>query len=275
MSIDINVKKIILDIVKIKCNHRGRKSSQSDEHFLEIFIDLLKDYTKWKCIDKEVYKKSKYTHDHYRKKFISWVNNGVFDAALQIILKLNKHYLSDESKINCFIDATNIRNVNGSYKRNIDMNNKTLLGRLYADKWKRNLKVTILITDKNHLLDVKVSSGQSHDITVIPHIAKELFATCNSNKRHRITVCGDKGYASKANEKLFEKNGMYYVTPEKKYKNKKTKPKQQPIEKDRHKVENYFCHLKKFTRIKFLYDKMVSVYVGFLKLAILVKSNTG
>ena len=200
MDMNINAKKIILDLVNIMCNRRGPKSSQSDEHFLEIFIDLLKDYTKWKCVDKKVYKKSYFTHDHYRKKFISWVKNGVFDAALEIIMKLNRNYLSDQSKIDCFVDATNIRNVNGSYKRNLDANGATLLGRLYADKWKRNLKVSILITDQNHLLDVKVSSGQSHDITVIPYFCKNLFAKISSNKRHRVTVCGDKGYTSKKND---------------------------------------------------------------------------
>ena len=44
------------------------------------------------------------------------------------------------------MDATNIRNINGNYKRNIYNDGNSLLGRLYCDKYKRCLKVSILIT---------------------------------------------------------------------------------------------------------------------------------
>ena len=45
------IKKIILTVVKKNCNKFGRKSIQSDEHFLDMFIEFVKNYTKWKCLN--------------------------------------------------------------------------------------------------------------------------------------------------------------------------------------------------------------------------------
>ena len=60
---DFIVNKIILDIVKLKCNEVGRKSRLSDSHFLDVFMRFCKDYTKWKCLDECIF--SQYTHDNY------------------------------------------------------------------------------------------------------------------------------------------------------------------------------------------------------------------
>lgn len=263
-------KKIILDLVELNCNKVGRKSRESNEHFLDIFTVFLKDYTKWKCLD--TYKFAKYTSDNYRKKFIYWIRSKVFSDACDVVNKLINSNLINEKSVNCFIDGTNIRNINGSKKRNLDENGETLLGRIYCDKFKRGLKVTVLITDKNYLLDVIISNGGKHDITVIPQIYEKLIKEQKSNKKHRINIVGDKGYVSKKIKKDFAKKKMHYITPLKK--NAKADDKfyyDQSLLKKRHLVENYFAHMKQCTRIRFMYEKYVFIYEGFLHLSILLR----
>jgi len=267
------VKKIILDLVDLKCNKFGRKSSEPNEHFLNMFIEVLSDYTKWKCLDKHVW--SKYTFDNYRKKFHYWVRMGIFNDALDIIQAILNSNCVNEKSLACFIDGTNIRNINGSYKRNTDKDGNTLLGRLYCDKFKRGLKVTVVITDKNYLLNVIVSNGASHDITVVPQIREKLKRMHKSNKKHRINIVGDKGYISNNIKKQFAKDKMHYITPNKK---NKVQPEEylwhdKSLLKQRHLVENYFAHIKQFTRVRLLYEKRVDIYKGFLLLAILLRSS--
>ena len=267
------IKKIILDLVNSKCNKYGRKSSESNEHFLDMFIEVLSDYTKWKCLDKHIW--SKYTSDNYRKKFHYWVRMGIFDDAYDIVQAILNSKCVNEKSLACFIDGTNIRNINGSYKRNTDKNGNTLLGRLHCDKFKRGLKVTIVITNKNYLLNVIVSNGASHDITVVPQIREKLKKMHKSTKRHRINIVGDKGYISNNIKKQFAKDKMHYITPNKK---NKVQSEEYPwhdksLLKQRYLVENYFAHIKQFARIRLMYEKRVIIYKGFLLLAILLRSS--
>ena len=265
------VKQIILGVVKLKCNHFGKKSKETDEHFLDMFILFLKDYTKWKCLD--FCTLSKYTSDNYRKKFHYWVRMGVFNDAYDIIYEMVKNKLVNHKSVNCFIDATNIRNINGSYKNNLDENGNTLLGRLYCDKFKRGLKVTILLTEENYPLDVKISNGGSHDITIVPEIKEKLIRNFKSNKKHRVNIVGDKGYTSNVIRQEFEENKMHYIVPNKT--NSVTKDNLTSSEKSlldkRHKIENYFAHIKQYSRLRLMYDKYVYTYLGFLYLGILTK----
>jgi hypothetical protein len=264
------IRKILLDIIKLKCNKHGKKSIESDEHFLDMFIIFLKDHSKWKNIDKKVHTSSKYTADNYRKKFSYWTRCGVFRDTIDVVNAISRSNLIKEN-LNCIIDATNIRNINGSYKRNIDNDGNTLLGRLYCDKFKRCLKVTVLITDKNHLLDVNISKGNAHDVSVVPKIYKKLVHVYKSNKKRRINVIGDKGYTNQEYKHAFAKHKMHYIIPDKS--NKTTIDKYTYYNTDllnkRILVENYFAHLKQHTRLRLLYDKLVYVYEGFVMLGIL------
>ena len=238
---------------------------------------MLKDFTKWKCIDYCSFKK--YCSDNYRKKFNYWAINNVFRDTFHIIQQIKQSNLVKNMNINCetlncFLDATNIRNINGSYKLN-NSNGKTLLGRIYCDKYKRGLKVTTVITDKNYLLDVIVSNGGAHDIKVVPHIYDNIKKNYKSNKRHRINIISDKGYISEPLTDKFNKLKMNYITPNKNYKKDKDKPKKKdhPLLKKRHLVENHFAHMKQNTRIRFVYDKLVRNYTAFLYLSILSNSQ--
>lgn len=264
------VRKIILDVVEINCNKCGKKSRESNSHFLDVFLIFLKDFTKWKCLDYCTF--TKYKSDNYRKKFIYWTRCHVFSDALDIINSIVRSKFVNKRSINVFVDGTNIRNINGSYKRNRDTNGETLLGRLYCDKFKRGLKVTILITDKNDLLDVTVSNGGKHDVVVIPTIYKRLKSQFKSNRNHRINIIGDKGYQSSVNKKKFNKIKMNYITPQKKYKNRPTeKIINDQLLKQRYLIEHYFAHLKQLTRIRFMYDKLIYIYIGFLQLGVLFR----
>lgn len=264
------IRKILLDIVELNCNKYGKKSRESNSHFLDVFLIFIKDFTKWKCLDHCIF--TKYKSDNYRKKFAYWVRCNVFSDTLDIINSIVKSNLVNKRSLNCFVDGTNIRNINGSYKRNLDSNSKTLLGRLYCDKFKRGLKVTVLLTDEHDILDVTVSSGSDHDIDVIPKIYENLKKQFKSNRNHRINVIGDKGYISKNNKKKFNRNKMNYITPLKKYKKRpNVKIINDPLLKQRYLIEHYFAHLKQLTRIRFMYEKLVYIYTGFLQLGILLR----
>jgi transposase len=270
------IRDIILDVVKINCNNVGRKSNEPNEHFLDVFSYFVKNCTKWIILDDLRF--TKYTSDNYRKKFHYWTKSNVFRDAFDIVSEIKKNRLVHEKELNCFIDGTNIRNINGSFKNNKNKDGESLLTRMYSDKFKRGLKVTVLITDQNHLLDIIVSSGGSHDITVVPAIYEKVTKNFKSsaqrpfgNKKHRINICGDKGYTSKQIQNAFAKKKIHYITPDKK--NKVGVDEFDYFNKDmlkkRHKVENYFAHLKQFTRVRFMYEKKVDIYEGPLLLAAL------
>jgi aspartate/glutamate racemase len=263
------IKKIILAVVKKNCNKYGRKSIQSDEHFLDMFLEFVKNYTKWKCLDNHIM--SKYTSDNYRKKMIYWTRANVFNDAFDIVSAIMKSKLVNNQSLNCFIDASNIRNINGSHKRNTDKKGDTLLGRIHCDKHKRGLKVTVIVTDKNHLLDINIASGQPHDISVVSETYKKFAYNHKSNKKRRVNLVGDKGYISRVYKKYFAKRKIHYIVPKKK--NQKTVDKYTYYDtnllKKRHLVENYFAHLKQYSRLRFMYEKMVYIYKGFLLLGVM------
>jgi hypothetical protein len=65
---------------------------------------------------------------------------------------------------------------------------------------------------------------------------------------------------------------MNYITPLKKYKKKpNVKIINDPLLKQRYLIEHYFAHLKQLTRIRFMYEKLVYIYTGFLQLGILLR----
>src|SRR5207253_402791 len=125
----------------------------------------------------------------------------------------------------------------------------------------------------NNLLDVKITNGGKHDIDIIPTIYEKLTKQFKSSNRKRVNIIGDKGYTSNKYKKLFAKKKMHYIIPDKK--NKKEQVNKyfyfnRNLLKKRYKVENYFGHLKQLARIRFLYDKLVYIYEGFLLLGILL-----
>ena len=92
-----------------------------------------------------------------------------------------------------------------------------------------------------------------------------------SNKRHRVNVVGDKGYTSNKYKTYLAKHKIHYIIPKKKNQTKTDMYTYYNTDllKKRHVVENYFAHIKQYTRIRFVYDKMVYIYEGFLLLSIM------
>ena len=78
--------------------------------------------------------------------------------------------------------------------------------------------MTVVITNQNYLLDVIISNGASHDISVVPQIRERFTQMHKSNKKHRINIVGDKGYISNVIKKQFAKDKIHYITPNKKNK---------------------------------------------------------
>ena len=160
------------------------------------------------------------------------------------------------------IDSSNIRNINGT----------EFLGRNYADKWKKGIKINVLMTSTGVPLNIQITKGDTHDMSVMESVFTYVTTKFKSSRRYRINILGDKGYTSKEYEKKFLDKKINYIVPKKKYnknKNKKELPEPDILRKHRYKVERYFANLKQYTRLRFMYDRKIETYKSFLILGIL------
>ena len=193
--------------------------------------------------------------DLIRKKYIKWINLGVFSKANSIILH---QYKRNNKYKNLFIDSTNIVNFSGclNFGYNIKIKNK------------KSIKVSVLVDHNKipHIIDV--SKGSIHDAKIMENI----IATKLNNNKHAFNLVGDKGYIKNNNyvNYIKDNNNITLITP------LRTNSKKENINednkillKDRSKVEHFFSLLKRgYKRISTINDKLLVNYNNFLNIAV-------
>jgi len=229
------------------------KIKYSNEYYLKHIMFMLNDINKWSSLRllKTYDSNMMYHYKTIYNKFRLWTQHDIFNKAFLQIIPTHK-----EIKIkDLFIDNTFIYNKYGSED----------LSRCTDNMKKRTTKVVALV-DKNKyiysLSSIKIPFNKKavHDTktiqTAIDNINKNI-------KLNRIRLIGDKGFITK-NKFKFNNNTVKLITP--KRKNQKTKNTKFEMNKlkQRHKIENLFCFLKKDERVILRKDRSIKTFMSFL-----------
>lgn len=123
----------------------------------------------------------------------------------------------------------------------------------------RNTKIHALTNAKGQALNLVLTEGNRHDVTV----AIELL----SYAKDRV-VLADKGYDSDAlRDEIEEAEGIALIPGKS---NRKQKPFYiKSVAKIRYVVENFFCVIKRFRRVATRYERRAETYLSFVALAAL------
>lgn len=257
-----------------------RKRQYELKYYLDKFVLILNDLVKWDSLNllKDYPVDSPYHWKAIQNEFNKWSKDNVFEEALNMFMKENYFKLRDvkrSKKLNLFIDSTYICNKYGSqliaknpeYKKK----NMTKLS-VVCDEYKYPIGVTAVslcqdkyVINRNTFNEQHIRTHKHDSKTVQETLDKVVIDIPNYVK---CKLIGDKGYITK-NEFKINNKPIKIIAP--KRKNQKTK--NTKIEKKllsmRHKVENYFCFLKKYERICLRKDRNINTFMSFVYLALL------
>jgi len=121
-------------------------------------------------------------------------------------------------------------------------------------------KVHAIVDRTGRPVVLAVSAGNIADSIKAP----ELFAQVNPAQCS--TMLGDKGYDSDALRLLLCDLDIFPCLPTTSWR-KEARPFHKGYYRRRHRVENFFCSLKRFRRIATRYDKLVASFLAFVHLA--------
>ncbi len=151
------------------------------------------------------------------------------------------------------IDATHIK-AHQDACRHSSSPEKQGLGKT---KGGRNSKLNAAVDSRGKLISMEVMPGNAHELTnaieVLGDVTDQL-------------VLADKGYDSDALiDHILDHGGAPNIPPRKNRKNPIKYDK--GLGKQRHKVENLFCRLKRKRRVATRYDKLQITFLGFVTIS--------
>lgn len=244
-----------------------RKRKYTLEYYLDNFINVLNDLTKWEAITKlksckgEAVKHWKTIYNEYLK----WSKDGIFETAFTDLIKYNYFKLSKVKKVkqlNILIDVTKITNKGGSEKVGMNVEYK-----------KKNVTCLSVVCDDNKFplavstLDVngtKTKKGKNKFIHEIRGVQKTLNKIPIDVKPYvKINLIGDKGYISNNTFNIMNQT-VKIITPKRKNQKTKNTKKDEQLLKKRYRIENFFSVIKKKDRVNIRKDKKESTYLGFV-----------
>ena len=263
-----------------------RKRKYPLEYYLNNFVYMLNDLVKWSAL-KLVHKSLKVLRTCYliitgkkslifnlkvqrtfRKsiynEFKKWSNDSIFKEAYILFLQNEYFKISSvrrDKKINLFIDATKIYNKYGSDKIGVNFENK-----------KKNVTVLTGICDDNKIplafeyMDTNLSKTKSgrnkikHDLNGVQPTLNNIPVTFK--KYINVKLIGDKGYVTPKKFNMGDRKiGIIY--PKRKNQKKKNTIIEKRVLKKRHKIENVFASIKKYSRINVRKDRKIIHYMSF------------
>jgi hypothetical protein len=200
---------------------------------------------------------------HYKtlnKHILFMAKHSIFE---NVYNSLYSEYIKADPSVldKLFIDNSIIVNINGQDQ----------LGRCVLCKWKNCYKLSIL-ADRNRIpASIVAESGDKHDVTIGYQNVNDL-KRIEQIKDHKPYIVGDKGYDSDPFKQYCKRRKFKPITD---YNKRKTKDPakiktltndEQEIYKERAKVENSFCLLKKFKRVQQIYELKKSTFISFVYL---------
>jgi len=266
MNLKILFNCCLIEINKLN-NHRHQKYNKkikyNNEYYLMMIYYMLNDVNNWKFLSNlKLYKsKCKYHYKTIYNKFRLWTTQNVFVNAF-------KNYNTNYKTNLLLIDATS--NVNKYGSENVVIN---------PEYRKKNVtKLSLIVNKKGFIYSViyfdiknlnKNYSTAVHDIKMINSNLMDINKI--NNKSKYFYLLGDKAYKTQDKLKLNDKI-VKLITPDKKNaKNKNSKFINKKL-KERTKVENVNCSIKKQERVMVRKDRKIKYYMSFVYIACLINN---
>jgi hypothetical protein len=258
---DLKLIKIFTKIIDNKYKVNKHKKYYSNEYYLNNIFTMLNDINSWKTLIKLKShepvlinnKTAKYHFDSIRKKFIKWVNDGIFKLAFDECMNLK----NINKNVELIIDSTFINNKYGIESIALNTDNKK----------KRSSKLSI-ITDQDKfiysIINIKINTIDNikldkrfkknkikkkfkqrkafvHDIKTIQSTLDNINLKYDFNE---VTLLGDKGYINKNENYYINKKKINLITYKRKNQNKNNENEENKLKK-RIYVENAIGLIKK------------------------------
>ena len=120
-----------------------------------------------------------------------------------------------------------------------------------------NTKLAAAVDARGRAVAVALAPGQQHDSKAVLPLLPALRAS---------RVVGDKAFATQAFYRRLRRQRAQACLPPKRGE-RLNAPFHRGYYRCRHRVENFFCRLKRFRRIATRYDKLAETFLGFVQLA--------
>lgn len=189
------------------------------------------------------------------KRFMHWVNLGALQSVWRCLLNeyAEAKLSSDPGWFkDMFIDTTQIKNVAG-----VDC-----VGRNPTDRGRKGTKVSVLCdSDRVVVSCVHYPSNQA-DCKTVNDTVNAVNVALKTDNRRTIHIVGDKAYSTENIREFLRDRKMRQITESKRNAKKQrvlTAAEKRKLQK-RHVVENLFCRLKQFKRIRNRFDALSSVF---------------
>lgn len=254
----------------IKNHNYKRNVKYTLNDYIFGIIDVLKNFISWNSYNGLI------KGDTLRKKHIEFNKLGVYeDIYTTLLTKQLKKNKCKQLKYQS-MDSSNIRDLVGNKFSEYNFNCKNQKG--YSSKC---IKINALVTTNGIPLSIDVNKGNIYDSklfskTINNQIIQNDPKKYTKNNRYKQYFLADKGYDTK--EIINEANKLGYISiiPQNKrnIRNKKLlrylNMQRIKILKKRHVVENFFSWIKKFPKIKHLYERKIDSYKGLLFMSLII-----
>lgn len=181
--------------------------------------------------------------------FARWRENGIWEAILSVLVEHTAGRLR-------FIDSTYVR-LHQSGANPAGGQQVQAMGR---SRGGLTTKIHALVDGKGRPVHLLLSGGNVGDPTAAPELIKTLKASgCK-------TLIADKGYDSDALRAMLLKWGIFpcFALNRKRV---ESRPFHRGYYRRRHRIENFFCALKRHRRIATRYDKLAASFLAFVSIA--------
>lgn len=228
-----------------ECNKR--KTKYSTHFYVSNIYYVLKTGVQWNALDVKCHYTTIY------KKFVMWNKLKIFDLIYDELIEKYKNSCIIK---NVYIDASHIRNVNGT----------DLIGRNHYDRFRNSTKLHLLIDDNRVPIAFTFTKGNINDGKLTSKLSEPLKQIIKMDNRRTINLIGDKGYTNFKLRDELKKDNINLLTPLKK--NNKIITNKKSYNRvynkfNRISIENVFCRIDKFKRLYSRYEKKVINFKGF------------
>ena len=181
--------------------------------------------------------------------FACWRDTGLWARIFKPLTKGAKGRI-------CAIDASYIR----VHQSGANPRGGQLAQALGVSRGGLTTKIHALVDGQGRVLKLLLSAGNVCDIKIAPDLVRDLTATqCG-------TLLADKGYDSDALRILLLEKGIFPCLA---VSRKRVEPRSfhKGYYRKRHRVENFFCRLKRHRRVSTRYDKLAASFLAFTTLS--------
>ena len=189
------------------------------------------------------------------KRLRHWIAHGVIDKVWRHLSSL---YAGQQLRREpgwfktVFIDSTMIKNLGG-----VDV-----VGRNPTDRGRLGSKLSVVCDQNRVPLGRVLYPANRHDCKTVEETLASVACPLREDGRRTVHLVGDKAYGTREIEAMLRARNMRLVAESKRNAREPrrlTRSDRQKLAR-RHRIENLFCRLKQFKRVRHRMDALASVY---------------